>query len=454
MRNEQMDEDEIDLVKLWGIIWDRRKFFGTIIAGCTIVAMVVSLLLPKEYTSQVTVQSNASGSVDLGGAAATVAALTGADKLTGGKATTYIELMKTRTVLDPIIAQVYDDKEPEDRPNAENFAEGNLNISNTTGTTLISVEAKGRTPEEANYIAENVVGNFLKLMTDLNKENKSLVLSFLDERIQVAKKEADDTAQALETYSKEHKIYGPDEQVKAQLEKSAAYDKTLGELEVQKMAQQAHLSSIGAQLGEQNADATTYALTDNDNVKRLNNAIVDKETQLVKLRTMYQEKHPAIVNAKTELESLQQQLNGEVEKVVANSAIAVSDNQAALQLARYQAATSLAAAQASENKVKELQSASDDEMAGMADDILEFQKLSREAGIKQEIYNNLTKQMEQSRIQQTMTSMDVQVVDPANMPEEDKPSGPKKKLITLIGMAIGCVITLIWGFVIYMREEN
>ncbi len=62
--------------------------------------------------------------------------------------------------------------------------------------------------------------------------------------------------------------------------------------------------------------------------------------------------------------------------------------------------------------------------------------------------------MEQSRIQQTMTSMDVQVVDPANMPEEDKPSGPKKKLITLIGMAIGCVITLIWGFVIYMREEN
>ncbi len=452
MRNEQMDEDEIDLVKLWGIIWDRKKFFGKIIAACTIVAMVISLLLPKEYTSQVTVQTSTSG-IDIGGAAAALAAMTGNDKL-GGRASTYIELMKTRTVLDPIIAQVYDDKEPEARPKAEGFAESNLNISTTTGTSLISLEAKGRTPEEAKYIADNVVGNFLKLMTDLNKENKSLVVSFLEERIDVAKKEADDSAQALETYSKEHKIYGPDEQVKAQLEKSAAYDKTLGELEVRRMEQSANLSSIGSQLGEQDADATRYALTDNASVQRLNNAIVDKETQLVKLRIMYQEKHPAIANAKTELESLHQQLNDQVKKVVGNSAIALSDNQEALQLARYQSATSLAAAQAAEAKVKELQSQSDEEMAGMADDILEYQKLLREATIKQEVYNNLTKQIEQSKIQQTMAFMDIQVVDPANMPEEDKPTGPKKKMITLIGMAIGCVITLIGGFYIYMKEEK
>ena len=67
---------------------------------------------------------------------------------------------------------------------------------------------------------------------------------------------------------------------KAQLEKSAAYEKTLGELAVQKMAQQASLSSISAQLGEQNSDALEYAMTDNPSVQKIHNTIVEKETEV------------------------------------------------------------------------------------------------------------------------------------------------------------------------------
>ena len=448
---ERIEQDEtIDLQKLAAIIFDRKKLFGGIVAAFTLVALVISLVLPKEYTSQVTVQSSSSG-MDIGGAAAAMAAITGGG-LSGGKATTYIELMKTRVVLEPIIEQVFDDIEPEKRPDAEGFAKKNLNIANTKGTQLISVEAKGRTPEEAKYIAENVVSNFLGLMTNLNKENKSLVVSFLDERITTAKKEADDAALALENYSKEHKIYGPDEQTKAQLEKTAAYDKTLGELQVERMAGQAKVSSIAAQLGEQNSDAVKYSMTDNPGVKKIRDLIIDKEAELVKMRTLYQEKHPSVIQAKTELSELNNQLAEEVSRAVSSQAVAVSDNQEALQLARYQAATAVAVASASEAKVKELQAKSDEEMAGMADDILEYQKLYREAQVKEEVYEMLTKQIEQAKIQQTMESMDIQVVDPANLPDEDKPSGPKKRLITLVGLVLGCMVSLGYSLVLYKRE--
>ena len=379
-----------------------------------------------------------------------MAALTGGN-LSGGKAESYMAMMKTRVVLDPIIEQVFDDIDKEDRLDAEEFAKKKLNLVNTKGTQLISVEAKGRTPEEAQYIAENVVNNFLHLMTSLNKENKSLLVSFLDERINVAKKEADDSAQALEVFSKEHKIYGPEDQVKAQLEKSAAYEKTLGELAVQKMAQQASLSSISAQLGEQNSDALEYAMTDNPSVQKIHNTIVEKETELVKLRILYQDKHPAVVNALAELDKLNQQLNSEVQKAVASQAVAISETQAELQLARYQAATALAVAQASESQVQSLQNKSDEDMAGMADDILEYQKLYREATIKQEIYNNLTKQIEQAKIQQTMESMDIQIVDPANLPDEEKPSFPKKKIFAIAGFIIGLIVSLIYSMVLYKR---
>ena len=445
----EREEDTIDLGKLFAIIVDRKKIFGGIVAGFTLLALVISLLLPKEYTSQVTVQSSSSG-MDMGGAAMAMAALTGGN-LSGGKAESYMAMMKTRVVLDPIIEQVFDDIDKEDRLDAEEFAKKKLNLVNTKGTQLISVEAKGRTPEEAQYIAENVVNNFLHLMTSLNKENKSLLVSFLDERIDVAKKEADDSAQALEVFSKEHKIYGPEDQVKAQLEKSAAYEKTLGELAVQKMAQQASLSSISAQLGEQNSDALEYAMTDNPSVQKIHNTIVEKETELVKLRILYQDKHPAVVNALAELDKLNQQLNSEVQKAVASQAVAISETQAELQLARYQAATALAAAQASESQVQSLQNKSDEDMAGMADDILAYQKLYREATIKQEIYNNLTKQIEQAKIQQTMESMDIQIVDPANLPDEEKPSFPKKKIFAVVGLILGLIVSLIYSMVLYKR---
>lgn len=447
---ERIEQDEIiDLQKLFAIIMDRKKLFGGIVAGFTAVALIISLLLPKEYTSQVTVQA-ASGDMGMGGAAAAMAAITGG---TSGKATTYMELMKTRVVLEPIIEQVFDDIEPEKRLDAGGFAKKNLNIANTKGTQLISVEAKGRTPEEAKYIADNVVGNFLGLMTNLNKENKSLVVSFLDERIATAKKEADESAKALEEYSKEHKLYGPEAQTSAQLSKSAAYDKTLGELAVTKMAQQARLSSVASQLGEQNSDAMKYNMADAPSVQRLHNAIIDKETELVKMRMLYQEKHPNVVRAITELEELNRQLSAEVQKVVSSQAVNVNENQADLQMARYQAATALAVATASEAKVQALQNKADEDMAGMADDILEYNKLAREAGIKQEIYNNLTKQIENAKIQQTMESMDIQVVDPAKLPDENKPSGPKKKLITLAGLVLGCMVSLVYSLVLYRRES-
>lgn len=446
----EREEDTIDLGKLFAIVMDRKKLFGGIVAGFTLLALVISLLLPKEYTSQVTVQSSSSG-IDVGGTAAAMAALTGNSGRTGGKATTYIEMMKTRVVLDPIIEQVFDDKEPEDRPDAEAFAKKNLNIANTKGTQLISVEAKGRTPEEAKYIADNVVNNFLGLMTTLNKENKSLVVSFLDERIDIAKKEADDSAQALENFSKEHKIYGPEEQTKAQLEKSAAYDKTLGELQVKRMASQASFSSASTQLGEQNSDAIRYSMTDNAGVQKVRNLIIDKEAEIAKLRTVYTEKHPSVVQAKTELEALNSKLQSEVSSAVYSKGTAISDTQAELQLARYQAATAMAVAEASEAKVKALQAKADEEMSGMADDILEYNKLYREAEIKETVYENLTKQIEQAKNQQTMESMDIQVVDPANLPEEKKPSGPKKKLITLAGMVVGIFVSLGYSLLIYRR---
>lgn len=441
----KIEEGTVDLGKLFAIIMDRKKLFGGIVAGCTVVAIIVSLLLPKTYTSSVMVQVGSSKSALSAGAAA-LAAMT-------SKAGEYIEIMKTRTVLEPIIQDVYSDKEEDKRPEAEDFAKSNLDIKNTKGTNLIVVDAKGRSPEEAHTIAQGVIDNFLKLMTDANYQSQSLMVKFLSERIEVAQKEADDAAQKLEDYSKEHKVYEPDEQTKAMMARLAAYDKTMGELEVQQQAASAQFGSVSSQLGEQNANALKYSMSDNDVVTALRNKIVAKEVELVKLRQLYTEEHPNVITAKNELQSLQQNVSDEVAAAVTSGVVPLNSTQGSLVTQRYQAATAMAVAKASAAEVKALQQQAGSDMEQLADDALGYLKLERDAKIKQEVHAELVKQVETAKIQQAMESMDIQVLDPASMPKEDKPTGPRKKLIAAIGLVIGCMISLGYSLIIYKRES-
>ena len=442
------EEDTIDLGRLLSIIVANKKVTGGIVVVCTVLAIVISLLLPKTYTSSVMVQTGSSKSAISSGAAA-LAAMTGAAT---GKAGEYIEIMKTRTVLEPIIASVYDDMDADEQPTVENFAKSNLDIKNTKGTNLIQLDAKGRTPEEAHEIAQGVVDNFLKLMTDMNYQSQSLMVKFLNERSDVAQKEADEAAQKLEDYSKEHKVYVPDEQTKAMMERMAAYDKTMGELAVQRQSAGARFASVSSQLGEQNANAVKYSMADNDVVTALRNKIVAKEVELVKLRQLYTEEHPDVINAKKELQFMQQKVADEVAAAVAAEIVPVSSTQGSLVAERYQAATAMAVAQAAEAAVREQQSKVDSDMEKLADDSLGYMKLARDAEIKQQVHAELVKQAESAKIQQAMESMDIQVVDPASMPREDKPSGPRKKLIAAIGFVIGCMISLGYSLVLYKRE--
>ena len=52
-----------------------------------------------------------------------------------------------------------------------------------------------------------------------------------------------------------------------------------------------------------------------------------------------------------------------------------------------------------------------------------------------------------------MESMDIQVIDPAELSDVDKPVAPKKKLIAAIGLVLGCLIAFAYSLVVYKREQ-
>lgn len=442
-------EESIDLGKLWQVTKAHKKVVGGIIVGCTAIATITAFVLPKQYESTTLVQTR-NASKEMGGqAAAMLAAATGTS--TASPTNNYMELMKSRTVLDPIIDSM-DWEDPDKKPDAKQFAKSNLDIKNTKGTNLIEVTAKGKTPEEAQQISQEVVDNFLKMQTDNSQQTQSLLVQFLNGRIEEAKKDSDDAAQKFADFSREHKLYSPDDQLKAAISQVSAYDKSIADLQSQQKAAQAQYDVATNKLGQQKSSSKAYGINDNGTVQSIRGQIVAKEVELAGLRQKYTDNNPTVIASQQQLAELQSDLAREVSAVVDSSAASL--NSAQMELVKNQAVAeaSISAAKASEDAVRAKKAEIEQDIDKYPDDMVTYLQLKSDAEIKKTIYTNLVQQCEQNKIQEAMESMDIQVIDAANLPDEKKPSAPRKKLIAAIGLVVGLMLSFAYTLVCYKRE--
>ena len=263
----ERNEDSIDLSRLFRVMGNHKFAIFGIVGVCTIAALVLSFALPKQYESTTLVQTRSAAKVDISGAAAAMAALGVGGGSVSSPTMNYMELMKTRTVLDPIIDSLnYGEKQ---KPDAKSFAKAYLDIRNMKGTNLIEVVARGKTPEEAQRISQAVVDNFLLMQTDMSQQTQSLLMKFLDDRIRTAKRETEDAEARLTEFSREHKLYSPGDQAKAAIEQMSAFDKAIGEVEVAARSAQASLDAANEELGEQKSASKAYSISDNATVQKI-----------------------------------------------------------------------------------------------------------------------------------------------------------------------------------------
>ncbi len=450
---KEKQEESIDLGRLASIMWDRKKITGGIIAGCTAIAIATAFILPKQYESTTLVQTRSAGN-DISGMKAMAAAMGVNVGGSGSNASplNYIELMKSRTVLDPIIDNM-DWDDPKKKPTAKDFAKKNLDIQNTKQTNLITVTAKGRTPEEAQMISQGVVDNFLAMQTDKNQQTQSLLVKFLNDRIENAKKESDEAAQKLADFSRENKIYSPDDQVKLAITQLDAYDKAVSDMQAQQKSAQAQYDVATQKLGEQKAGAKAYNINDNSTVQSIRSQIVAKEVALTELRQRYTDQYPDVIAAQKQLNKLRQSLVTEVNNVVDSNAATLNTAQMELLKNQAVAQAQASAAAASEEAIKGKRAEKEKELGEFPDNAMTYMQLDRDAKIKQQIYTSLVNQCEQDKIQEAMESMDIQVIDPAELSDVDKPAAPKKKLIAAIGLVLGCLIAFGYSLVVYKKEN-
>lgn len=450
--NNAKDNDTIDLRKLFSLMLEKKTIVIAIIVICTIIATIVAFILPKSYQSTTLVRVK-SGNSSMSGYAAMAAGF-GIDIGGGssGSPESYIELMKSREVLEPIIADLDLPEETKEKMTATNFAKSNLEITNIKKTELITIAAYGKTPEEAQMISQGVADNFLALMTKLNKEDNSTTLKFLDERIKIAKEEMETAENKLAAYQQEHKIYAPDEQAKAIIANLNNYDTTIAQLQAQSEGDSAKLAGVTSQLEQQNASLLEYNVSDNTNIGNIRESIVNKRVELVGLQQQFTDEHPDVIKAKEELNSLEKSLSDEIAKAVNSQSVTLSPVQSNLLKDKISTEVQISVNNASLEALKVKQAEAQENIATLSADSVEYMRLSREANITGQVYTSLVQNYEQTRIQEAKDSMDIQIIDAADLPKEDMPAKPNKKIIVAIGFILGIMIS--FGYTLYNYSKR
>lgn len=447
--NNANDNDTIDLKKLFSLMIEKKKIVLAIVVICTIIATIVAFILPKSYQSTTLVRVKSGGSSSAMAGYAAMAAGFGIDIGGGssGSPESYIELMKSREVLNPIIEKVDLTDEEREKMRTEDFFKKYLEITNTKKTDLINIAAYGKTPEEAQMISQGVADNFLALMTKLNKEDNSSVLKFLDERIKIAKEEMETAENKLQAYQQEHKIYAPDEQAKAIIANLNNYDTTIAQLQAQSEGDSAKLAGVTSQLEQQNASLLEYNVSDNTNIGNIRESIVNKRVELVGLQQQFTDEHPDVIKAKEELNSLEKSLSDEIAKAVNSQSVTLSPVQSNLLKDKISTEVQISVNNASLEALKAKQAEAQENIATLSADSVEYMRLERNAKITGQVYTSLVQNYEQTRIQEAKDSMDIQIIDAADLPKEDMPAKPNKKLVVVIGFVLGIMIS--FGYTLY-----
>ena len=444
------DKETIDLALLKNIVLTHKKKLARIIIGCTLLAVIVSFALPKEYESTTLLRAKGQKQSGFSLQAASAMAMLGVGG--GGSSTqAYLEMLKSRSVLEPVIAELDMPEEKKEKLTSQDFAKSNLKITNTKGTDLIQVTAKGKSPEEAQKISSDVVSSFQVLLTKLSKSEQSFMLKFLTERIQVAKQEVEQAEQNLEQFRQQSKLFLPDVQAKAAVEKLTVIDKKLSEQKVLNQGNAAKIAGVDEQLAVQNAAMRSYQVSDDSVITDIRKKIVEKQVALIELQQRFTEKHPDVVALNNEIDSLEQRLHEEVNRTVSAGTTTMNPLHSGLLIQKTTAETEMQVGTSVEEALQTVQSQAEENLGKMSEQSLTYIGLERKVKISQEVYGTLLKNYEQTRVQESMESMDIQIVDPADWPK--KPSGPNKLLITAIGFLVGLLGAGAYALRRYIRER-
>ena len=426
-------EQIIDVKDIAKILVRRRRTIINVTGICILLGAAYLVVTPSTYQSTAMLRikqtqglGNSVLSTDQGYS----------DTMARQLMNTDAEILKSRNVVEPVINEVEGDQVI----TYEEFVKSRIETKPYKETQLLQVSVTGRTPEKAQEANQLLIDTFLKRLADLSQVEQKATREFLQKRVVTAKEELSEAEQKLQQFQVDNKIYSTNDQMKGLTDKITLIDREKAQNKLDLETAQAALGSINADLGSAGA-----SIADSSTVQAYKSQLADLEARKASYVGKYTDSHPAMKEVNDQIAKAQAGLQQEIDAIVSQQAPSSNSAQQGLLADKFKNEAALAVAQSKEATLADLDKDNEDAMKALPEKERGYIQAKRDVDVAQDIYEMLSKRLEEAKVAEVMVPNEVQIVDAPTLPE--KAIAPRRVLVmvasAIIGLILGCLYTLV-----------
>lgn len=427
MDNFREEELTIDLRDVWHTL---KKNMGTVrkvTFATTALAIAYVLIVPPTYESQAMLRIKPEKGISSSLLDDTPF---GNTQTSQRMLNTYQEILKSKGVVEQTIKDTEKPNDKGEYPEPETYVLSRITTRPYKDTDMVMVAVKGKSPEQAQAANKALINNFMKRLAEIDQAKYTITREFLEARIVTAEKELYAAEDKLNNYRKNHKIISADDAVKMASEKMAMTDKLKAQNQIDMEAANAKASALSNAM---QGNATSIA--DSEVIRSYNNQLAQLEAKRVEYATKYTVEHPKMVEVNHDIKELQKKLDEAIMQVARGQAASTNPTYNGLLAEKLRSEAEASVASSNLATIAAIEAKYGEDFDTLSDNQQEYLRLMRKVKVANEIYEMLSKRLEEAKVAEVSISRDVAIVDGADLPK--RPIAPRKGRTVALGFLLG-----------------
>jgi uncharacterized protein involved in exopolysaccharide biosynthesis len=306
-----------------------------------------------------------------------------------------------------------------------------IDVRPVEGTDMVRLAVNGETPQLAMDIANAMVRRLREILTEVSVSASRNVAKAYAGETDKAEAKLDEAERALRLFKEAHGGIAPTEEARIKVARladlTAAYSAVSSEKSVLDARRQRLLESPAEDL---DMVVSSSAIERNDLIQGLRSGLHAKRVALAALLSERTEAHPEVVNVRSEIKQIREELDRELGNVIR----AMETDM----LSR-------------DKEIKQLQA----ELLEIPAKELEFARLSLQVATHRQIFAELQSHLEQLSVETDsgVGNLRIKVLDKAHVSPTARPSSPKALLIIVLALFFSGGLSLVLPcFLEYWRD--
>jgi succinoglycan biosynthesis transport protein ExoP len=412
----------------------RRRAFFTIFASFVAIVVLLTLVMPKKYTTTVQLIAGNSSSMGSDPNQQTNLPVLNALRMQSGvqSAETYAALLTQNEVAQSVI----DHLKLHTTPGA--ILSG-VTVKPVTDTSILRVSVAWNTAKGSADIANALAQAFVERERQLVSSSADSALAFTAQQIPEARTRMREADAALAKFETSHHIADMNAETQSLIASMSALSSRISAVEVDQRQNEAQLDTDSKQLSTMQPTSSNGGSTaPNPVYSNLQSQLSAVQVQLQTAREQYTDEYPAVVNLRSQQQKLQQQLAQTPPSIVASTMTQANPVYTALKQQASNSRTQIAADSAQLGELRKQLANMQPDLRRLPEQANRLAELRSTATSAEDVYNALNKRSNDALVSKSTALSDVTVLSLAN--EDDAVKKPSFVGNLIVGIVIGAVL--------------